>query len=92
MIYSTLIDYIILLRYIQEEKLDIDSININKKIIPGIVVEVITSILLISRHNPGSLVLFLLGVGVGIFIGISARDYFSAWEWGRIREISKGTF
>jgi hypothetical protein len=46
-----------------------EYIKINKKIIPGIIVLLPLIGILISKHRPGEMLLLLLGVGVGIYIG-----------------------
>jgi len=57
-----------------KEKSNKDTITINKKMIAGISSVIAVSALLISKHQPGPLILFLVGVGIGIFIGTNFKE------------------
>ena len=51
---------------------DTITITINKKVIAGISSVVAVSALLIAKNDP-AVILFLMGVVIGIFIGITLR-------------------
>ena len=51
-----------------------DTITINKKIIPGIMAIVAISVVLLSKRNPAGLILFYSGVGAGLFIGLKFKE------------------
>ena len=55
----------------KKKKVKQKSIVIPRKAMFGIAPAVAISAILISRHGAGELVLFLLGIGIGIFIGKS---------------------
>ena len=46
-----------------------ETITIRRKMIAGIMSAVPLTAILISRRDVGALVLFLVGIGIGIFIG-----------------------
>ena len=56
-----------------EKKKKDNFIVINKKAAVGIVAAMPTIGILISRHSIGPLILFMLGIGIGIFIGINLK-------------------
>ena len=56
-----------------KKKSNEDSITIPKNVLAGISSVIAVSALLLSKNQPGPLLLFLVGVGTGIFIGINLK-------------------
>jgi len=50
-----------------------DTITINKKVLRGIAPAVAIIAILLSKNQPGPLLLFLVGIAVGIIIGINLK-------------------
>jgi hypothetical protein len=51
-----------------------DSVNISKKVIAGIAPVIAICAVLFAKDKIGEVFLFLIGVGVGIFIGINLKN------------------
>lgn len=56
-----------------KKKPDKDTITINKKVLLGVAPAIAIIAILLSRREPGPLVLFLVGIACGILIGINLR-------------------
>ena len=50
-----------------------DTITINKKVLLGIAPAVAIIALLLSKRQPGPLLLFLIGIFVGVIIGVNLK-------------------
>ncbi|MBW3012349.1 hypothetical protein KY311_04140 [Candidatus Woesearchaeota archaeon] len=51
-----------------------DTITINKKVLPGIICSIPLIAILISKHRIGELLLFLMGIGIGTYIGLNLKS------------------
>jgi len=51
-----------------------DTITVNKKMFRGVAPAVAIVALLLSKHQPGPLILFLVGIACGILIGVSLKE------------------
>jgi hypothetical protein len=53
-----------------DEKSNKDTLVINKKILRGVAPAIAIIAILISKDQPGPLILFLIGIAVGVIIGV----------------------
>jgi hypothetical protein len=53
---------------------DRDHITINKKVLLGVAPAVAIIAILLSKREPGPLILFLVGIACGILIGIHLKS------------------
>ncbi|MFC2162041.1 hypothetical protein ACFLRF_00035 [Candidatus Altiarchaeota archaeon] len=51
-----------------------DTITFNKKILRGVAPAIAIIMILVSRHQPGPLLLFLVGISCGMLIGWNLRE------------------
>jgi len=54
-----------------KKKLSKDTFTINRKVMLGVAPAIAIIAILISKHQPGPLILFLIGIAAGIIIGIN---------------------
>ena len=51
-----------------------DTITIRKNVLLGVAPAIAIIAVLLSKHEPGPLILFLTGIAVGIIIGINLKE------------------
>ena len=50
-----------------------ETITLNKKVMLGVAPAIAIIAILLSKHQPGPLILFLTGISVGIIIGVNLK-------------------
>ncbi len=51
-----------------------DTITINKKVMFGVAPAIAIISILLSKNQPGPLLLFIIGIGAGIIIGLNLKN------------------